>query len=77
MPTIQTEIRVEASTEVIIKDLDMDEELREAATVCIDSYQQRLPSLHNQHVKPRMFIVKELVLRRVFKNTSNPTIGRF
>ena len=77
MPTIQTGISEEASTEAIIKDLDTANELREAATICIASYQQRLASWHNRRVKPRTFKAKELVLRKVFENTSTPTNGKF
>ena len=39
--------------------------------VRITSYQQRLASWHNRCVKPCTFKARELVLRRVFENTSN------
>ena len=67
MPTVRTEVPKEASIEAIIKDLDMAEELWEAVTMRIASYQQRLASWHNQRVKPRTFKARELVLRRVFE----------
>ena len=68
---------MEVSIKAIIKDLDTVNELQEAATVCIASYQPRLASWHNWRVKPRTFKAGELVLRRVFENTSNPTDGKF
>ena len=77
MPTIRAEVPEEASTEAIIKYLDTVDELREAATMCIASYQQRLASWHNRRVKPLTFKTRELVLRRVFKNMSNPTGMKF
>ena len=77
MPTVQTEIPEEANTEAIIKDLDTYDELREATAVHIASYQQRLASLHNQHVKPRTFKVGDLVIRRVFENKANSVDGKF
>ena len=77
MPTIPTEVPEEASTEAIIKDLDMTDELREVAIVRIASYHQRLSSWHNRHVKPCMFKAGESILRRVFENTSSPTDGKF
>ena len=77
MPTIRTEILEEANIEAIIKDLDMADELQEAAAVSITSYQQRLSSLHNRRVKPRTFKVGDLVLRRVFENRANPADGKF
>ena len=45
VPTLQTEILEKANTEVIAKDLDMTDELREAAVVCIASYQQKIINL--------------------------------
>ena len=77
MPTIQTEISEEAKVEAITKDLDITDELQEAAALHIASYQQRLANLHNQHVKPRTFKVDEFILRRVFENTANPADGKF
>ena len=43
----------------------------------IASYQQRLANLHNRRVKQRTFLARELVLRRIFENTSNPADGKF
>ena len=77
MPTIQTEIPEKANTEAVVKDLDTVDELREVEVVRIASYQQRLARLHNRRVKPRTFKARELVLRRVFENTANPTDGKF
>ena len=77
MPTIRIEVPEEVNAEAITKDLDKEDELREAAAMRIVSYQQRLENLHNQHVKPRTFKVVELVLRRIFKNTANPTNVKF
>ena len=71
MPTIRMGIPEEASIEAIIKDLDTTDKLREAAAMCIASYQQRLASWHKWRVKPRTFKARELVLRRVFEYTSN------
>ena len=61
MPTIRIEISEEENVEVITKDLDIIDKLREAAAVRIASYQQRLANLHNRCVKPRTFKVGELV----------------
>ena len=77
MPNIQTYISKEANDEAITKDLDTIDELREAAAVRIASYQQRLVNVHNQHVKPCAFKAGELVLRRVFENTTNPANRKF
>ena len=52
-------------------------ELRESTAVCIVSYQCRMPNSYNKWVKPRMFQPGDLVLRKVFENTANPTTGKF
>ena len=77
MPTIQAELLEKENVESIAKDLDTTEELWEVAAVRIASYQQRLANLHNRHIKPRTFLRRDLVLRRVFKNTANPVDGKF
>ena len=43
----------------------------------IVSYQQRLTNMYNRRVKPHTFQYGDLVLRRVFENTANPTNGKF
>ena len=52
-------------------------ELREAAAVCMASYQQRMTNLYNRHVKPRAFRAGNLVLRRIFENTADLVAGKF
>ena len=65
MPTLRTKIHEKANVEVVSKDLDMTDELREAATVRIASYQQRLTNLYNRRVKQRTFLDGDLVFRKV------------
>ena len=55
----------------------MVDELREAATIRIALYQQRMMNLYNRWVRPRTFQAGDLVLRRVFKNTVDPEAGKF
>ena len=55
----------------------MIDELREAAAVCITSYQQRLKNMYNRWVTPHTFQDGDLVLRRVFENTSNLVDKKF
>ena len=73
MPTLRIEVPGTAKAEVISKDLDMVDELREAAAIRIASYQQRMANLYNKHIKSCAFRAGDLVLRRVFKNTAEPT----
>ena len=77
MPTLRTVVPGTANTEAISKDLDMADELLEVAAICITSYQQRMANLYNRHIKPHAFRARDLVLRRVFENTTGPTISKF
>ena len=77
MPTLRTGIPKEANVEAVTKDLDMTNELREAAAMRIASYQQRLANLYNRRVNLRTFQDEDLVLRRVFENTANQTDEKF
>ena len=77
MPTLRIDIPEQPNTEFVIKDLDMTDELRKATVVRIESYHHRLANLYNRRVKPRMFHPGDLVLRKVFENTANQTVGKF
>ena len=77
VPTLQTKIHETANTEVIAKNLDMEDELREAAVVRMASHQQRMTNLYNMHVKLRAFRAGDLILRRVFENTVDLTVDKF
>ena len=55
MPTLRTDLPEQSNAETVIKDLDMSNELREAAAVQIASYHSRLANLYNRHMKPHMF----------------------
>ena len=73
MPTTRkTEFVVETNEENLRKDLDLLEERRDLAVVRLASYQQRIKREHEKNVKPRVFRVGELVLRKVMANTRKP-----
>ena len=55
----------------------MSDERREAAVIHITSYQRRLANSYNRRAKPRVFRPGDLVLRKVFENTADPTAGKF
>ena len=65
------------NAELVIKDLDKVDELRESAAIHIASYQCRLANSYNKRVKPRMFQLGDLVLRKVFENTADPLVEKF
>ena len=61
----------------MVRELDASDELREAAEIRIASYQCRLTNSYNKRVKPRVFQPGDIVLRKVFENTTDPTLGKF
>ena len=77
LPTVFTATLDSANEESMIRELDTSDELREAATIRMVSYQRRLANSYNKRVKPRMFLPGELVLCKVFENTADPTAGKF
>ena len=77
MPMIRTDIPEQSNSKSVIKDLDMADELHEVAVVQIASYHRRLANLYNKRVKARMFQSGDLVLRKVFENTTDQTAGKF
>ena len=66
LPTIRTATPESKNAMSIARELDMIDELREAATICITAYQHRLANFYNKRVKPRGFQPGDLVLRKVF-----------
>ena len=77
LPTICTDTPDSENVESIVRELDVSDELREAAAICITSYQRRLANSYNIRVKPREFQPGDLVLRKVFENTADPTTKKF
>ena len=77
MPRLRTDIPKQSNIESVIKDLDMADKLRKEVVVLIASYHRKLANLYNRRVKPRMFQPGDLVLRKVFKNTTDPSVGKF
>ena len=61
----------------MIKELDISDELREAAAIRVTFTQRRLEIFYNKRLRPRVFQSGDLVLRRVFENTADPTVGKF
>ena len=77
LPTIRTTTPKSENAESIARELDKSDELREAAAIHITSYQRHMANSYNRQVKPRVFRPGDLVLRKVFENTSDPTVGKF
>ena len=77
MPTIRVGMPEQENAELVIKDLDTVDELRESTAFRIASYQRRLENSYNKRVKPRMSQPGNLVLRKVFENTADLAAGKF
>ena len=77
LPTIRTATPESENAESIARELDVSDELREAAAIHITSYQRRLANSYNRQVKPRVFRPGDLVLRKVFENTVDSIAGKF
>ena len=77
LPTIRTATPESENAESVVRELDASDELREAAAIRVASYQRRLENSYNKRVKPRVFQPGDLVLRKVFENTADPTVGKF
>ena len=77
LPTIQTATPELENAESIVRELDVSDELQKVATLRITFYQRHLANSYNRWVKPRVFRPGDLVLRKVFENTVDPTAGKF
>ena len=77
MPTIRTCMPEQENAELVIRDLDTVDELRESAAVRIASYQRRLENYYNKRLKPWMFQPGDLILRKVFENIADLETEKF
>ena len=77
LPTVLTATSDPANEESMIRELDSSDELREAAAIRVASYQRCLANSYNKRVKPNVFQPGNLVLRKFFENTADPTTGKF
>ena len=77
LPIVRTTTSDPANEESMIRELDSNDELREATAIRVASYQRRLAFSYNKRVKPRVFQPGDLVLRKVLENTADLTAGKF
>ena len=77
LPTIRTDTPESENAESVVRELDASDEMREAEAIRIASYHRRLANFYNKRVKPWVFQPGDLVLRKVFENTTDPTVGKF
>ncbi|KAI3802237.1 hypothetical protein L1987_30367 [Smallanthus sonchifolius] len=74
IPTARTNIQTpETNNEALAHDLDTVDELKYLAKVRIAAYQQRIAKSYNKNIRIRRFQVGDLLLRKAFQNTTNPS----
>ena len=56
--------------------LDVLDEKRDRALVCMANYQQSVAKYYNSRVRPQTFNEGDLVLRKIFQNTAEPNAGK-
>jgi hypothetical protein len=77
IPTTRTtDFEVKTNEDNLRKNLDLLEEKRDLAIIRLASYQQQIKREHNKNIKPRVFRVGNLVLRKVTANTRRPNEGK-
>ena len=77
MPTTKTIVQDQMDNdEELIRQLDWADKLREDAAIRIASYHQRAIAQYNKRARPRFFRPGSLVLRKVFKNTTDVGIEK-
>ncbi|WKA11779.1 hypothetical protein VitviT2T_029246 [Vitis vinifera] len=78
MPTARTAVQGKRNEdEKLAKHLDWTDETREAASIRMAAYQQKVAAYYNRRVRPRIFKEGSLVLRKVFENTADEGAGKF
>ena len=77
LPTVRATASESENEESITRELDTSDELREAVAIRVASCQRRLANFYNKRVRPRVFQSGDLVLRKVFENTTDPMVGKF
>ena len=63
---------IENNDKLLEKSLDLTEEWRENAMVLLAYYQQKLKQWYDSSVNLRLFVPRDLVLRKVLSTTKNP-----
>ena len=76
LTTRTTDFIVETNEDNLRKDLDLLEERRDLVVVQLASYQLQIRREQDKNVKPKVFQVGDLVLRKVMANTRKPNEGK-
>jgi len=69
MPTFLVGVVLNQNDTLLRLMLDHSEEKRQQAQIRIVTYQQQIWAAHHKKVKPKEFLIEDLVLRRVIQST--------
>ena len=77
MPTARTAVQGQRNEDdELARHLDWADEAREAASIRMVAYQQKVAAYYNRKVRPRIFKEGSLVLRKIFENTAEKGAGK-
>ena len=77
-PTARTAIQGQRNEDdELAKHLDWANEAREATSIWMAAYQQKVAAYYNRKVRPWVFKEGSLVLRKIFENTTEKGAGKF
>ena len=78
MPTARTAVQGQRNEyDELARHLDWADEAREAASIRMATYQQKVAAYYNRRVRPWIFKEGSLVLRKIFENTAEKRAGKF
>ena len=64
------------NAELMVRQLDLLEKHRELVTIRLVEYQQKLAQRYNRDMRKREFSARDLVLRKVVRNTRDVNVGK-
>ena len=79
VPTLRRQLSLEnedQNQEMLSDSLDLLDKRRDRALVRMVNYQQSVEKYYNSKIRPRTFNEGDLVLRKVYQNTSEPNAGK-
>ena len=78
MPTARTVVQGQRNEDnELARHLDWADEAREAASIRMAAYQQKVAAYYNRKVRPRIFKKGSLVLRKIFENMAEKGAEEF
>ena len=76
LPKVRTTVHESKANKGNLVHLDWADEEREATTVQLASYQQKVMAHYNKRACPQLLCPGDMVLRRVFENTTKIRAGK-